>query len=80
MNTKRRPDITLADLRQMSGGVKQSVIALQMHVQEPAISKLEKKLVSEISVDKLKKFIDAIGGTVSLTIELPDGTQINDFT
>lgn len=68
---------TLADLKRQSGtATKQSVIALEMSVQEPAISKLERKRVSNVQIDKLQKYLDAIGATLSLSVTLADGTTI----
>lgn len=68
---------TLAQLRKTTVGVKQSVVALEMNVQEPAVSKLEQKLIGNTSVEKLRKYVEAIGGTLGLSITLPDGTVVS---
>lgn len=66
---------TLASLRHKSGApVKQSVIAMELSVQEPAISKLERKRVVDTSLTKLQKYIVALGGSLEMTIRLPDGS------
>jgi predicted XRE-type DNA-binding protein len=66
---------TLADLKRQSGtSTKLSVIAMEMSVQEPAISKLERKRVSVIQVDKLQRYLEAIGATLNMTVTLADGT------
>lgn len=68
---------TLASLRHRSvTPVKQSVIALEMSVQEPAISKLEQKRVLDTSLAKLQKYIAALGGSIEMTIRLPDGSAL----
>lgn len=71
--------MTLAELRKAPGQpvVKQAVVALAMQMQEPAISKIERKRVSDTSLDKLRRFVDAIGGEVSLKITLPNGESID---
>jgi len=69
--------ITISDLRRRSGSkTKQSVIAMEMSVQEPAISKLERKKINEASVDKLFKYIKAIGGKAELSVTLDNGEVI----
>ena len=73
---KKDKVLTLAALRQHSGNVKQAVIALEMAVQEPAISKLERKRISDASLDKLGRYIKAIGGSLEISVKLPDGTVI----
>lgn len=67
---------TLSELRRQSGNVKQAIIALEMGVQDPAVSKLEKKRVKDVSVDKLTRFVEALGGHVTLSVELPDGQTL----
>jgi predicted XRE-type DNA-binding protein len=74
MNTQKTQVDTIAQIRALSGNTKQSVIALEMGVQEPAISKLERKRVVDTSVKKLRQFVNAVGGTLTLNITLPDGT------
>lgn len=76
MTTELRTQ-TLASLRHRGGApVKQSVIALEMSVQEPAISKLEQKRVVDTTLMKLQKYIAALGGSLEMTIRLPDGTTL----
>jgi len=65
---------TLADVKKRSGAqTKQSVIALEMSLQEPAVSKIEKKLVANMQVEKLKRYIAALGGELTLTVTMPNG-------
>lgn len=70
------PAMTLADLRNRAGHVKQSVIAASLQVQEPAISKLERKALRQTSLQKMAKYIDALGGKLAITITMPDGSEI----
>lgn len=76
MNNQNMSKATLSELRKMVGGVKQSVVALEMNVQEPAVSKIEQKQISQLSLDKLQKYVSALGGDLHLSITLPDGTLV----
>ena len=58
------------------GHIKQSVIALEMAVQEPAVSKLERKPIRSMQLEKLQRYIDAIGGKLDVSVTLPDGTVL----
>jgi predicted XRE-type DNA-binding protein len=71
-------DKTLAELRKHAVvQVKQAVVALEMSIQEPAVSKLERKPISTMQVDKLKRYVAAIGGSMKLMITLPDGSVLS---
>ncbi len=72
MNTLSK-NATLASLRK-NGNVKQAVVALEMSVQEPAVSKLERKSITQTSIDKLQRYMEAIGGQLNVSVTLPDGT------
>lgn len=68
---------TILELRKNSKNqTKQSVVAMEMSVQEPAISKLERKTIREASVDKLLRYVSAIGGTAELVVTLDNGEKI----
>ena len=67
---------TLADLRNRAGNVKQAVIAATLQVQEPAVSKLERKALRQTSLQKMARYIDALGGKLNITITLADGSEI----
>ena len=70
-------DLTLSDLKARGGdAVKQAVIALHMAVQEPAISKLERKRLAAVQLDKLQRYLTAIGGKLEVKVTLPDGTVL----
>ena len=68
-------EVTLSQLRARSD-VKQSVVALMMSVQEPAVSKMERRGISNTTIAKLEKYVDAIGGSLDVTITLPDGSVV----
>jgi predicted transcriptional regulator len=68
---------SLAELRKQIPDVKQSVVALQMNINESAVSKLERKRLVDASVIKVKQYVEAIGGKLVMTIMLPDGQEIN---
>jgi predicted XRE-type DNA-binding protein len=71
-------DKTLAELRKNAVvQVKQAVVALEMSIQEPAVSKLERKPISAMQVAKLKRYVTAIGGSMKLMITLPDGSVLS---
>jgi predicted XRE-type DNA-binding protein len=71
-------DKTLAELRKQAiVQVKQAVVALEMSIQEPAVSKLERKPISAMQVEKLKRYVAAIGGSMKLMITLPDGSVLS---
>jgi predicted XRE-type DNA-binding protein len=68
---------SLADLRKKTPNVKQSVVAMQMSINESAVSKMERKNIADSSISKVKRYIEAIGGQITMTITLADGSTIN---
>lgn len=64
---------SLAELRKQTPDIKQSVVALQMNINESAVSKLERKRLVDASVSKVKQYVEAIGGELEVTITLPNG-------
>lgn len=71
---KPEVNMTLGGLRRDQ--TKQAVIALGMGVQEPAVSKMERKSIEHTSLKKLQQYVNALGGTVEVTIVLPDGMKL----
>lgn len=68
---------TLGDIKSMSPGkVKQAVIALSMSVQEPAVSKLERKRIADTPLKKVAQYLNALGGEVELIVTLPSGESV----
>lgn len=76
MNTQSVQVTTLKQVRLTQQNVKQSVIALQMDVQESAVSKIENKAIRQLQIDKLTRYIEAMGGTVNVSINMPDGSTV----
>ena len=73
-NIMMERDASLVDLRKMTGGaIKQAVVAHQMAINESAVSKLERKRLVDSSLSKVKKYIEAIGGELDITVKMPDG-------
>ena len=69
-------ELTLSELRVTNRDIKQSVVALLMNVQEPAVSKMERKQVGSLQVDKLKKYLSAIGVELEMTLTLQNGDKL----
>jgi predicted XRE-type DNA-binding protein len=77
MNTEiMSENASLSDLRKHTPNIKQSVVALQMNINESAVSKLERKRLVDASIAKARRYIEAIGGELVLTIKLPDGQEM----
>lgn len=58
-------------------GEKLDVVALKTGVQTPAVSKMQNKRVEDVSLKKLRAYIEAVGGELDLRITLADGEQIS---
>ena len=58
--------------------VKLDVVAMLSGVQTPAISKLQNKRIGDVPLNKLKSFLGAVGGSLTLTITLPNGTEMTE--
>ena len=67
---KQDTQLTLSKIRN-EADIKQSVVALIMDIQESTVSKMEKKPIESISIEKLQKYLNAIGGEVVLTLNVP---------
>jgi len=52
---------------------KLDVLALLLHTQKSNVCKLQQKTVGSVSLEKLKKFAEAVGGEFSAQIKLPNG-------
>jgi predicted XRE-type DNA-binding protein len=77
MNTGKLEDTVLSSLRKRNGATKQSVVAMEMSLQESAVSKFERKRIKEASLQKLKSYVKAIGGRLEVTITLQDGSVLH---
>ncbi len=67
---------SLVELRKQVPDVKQAVVAMQMNINESAVSKLERKPIVEANLARIRQYIEAIGGELVVTIKMPDGQEI----
>lgn len=71
-------DMPLQELRQ-ARGLSQRVLAEILHVQQPAIAKLEKR--TDMYLSTLRSHIEAMGGELDVIAKFPEGSvRITNFT
>ncbi len=51
----------------------QKNVAEGMGISQPAVAQIEQR-GNEIKLDTLKRYVEALGGKLSITVELPDGS------
>jgi DNA-binding XRE family transcriptional regulator len=67
----------LNELRQ-ARGLSQKMLADVLHVQQPAIAKMEKR--TDMYLSTLRSHIEAMGGQLEIVARFPDGAvQISNF-
>lgn len=64
-------DIKLAELRKKAK-ITQTEIAESMGIKQPTVAGMERE-GQDLKLSSLKKYIEAMGGKVSLNVEMPDG-------
>ncbi|MGO4745776.1 helix-turn-helix domain-containing protein [Serratia quinivorans] len=64
-------ELRLAMLREELA-VSQVELAKRLGISQPSVANLEKR-GSEIKLSSLKRYIEAMGGTLSLEVQLPNG-------
>jgi DNA-binding XRE family transcriptional regulator len=69
----RLEEITLKHLREKLG-LSQSELAERLDVQQPAISKLERR--QNLELNTLRSVVHALGGTIEIIIRVPDKEPI----
>jgi DNA-binding XRE family transcriptional regulator len=69
----RLEEITLRHLREKLG-LSQSELAQRMDVQQPAISKLERR--QNLELNTLRSVVTALGGTIEIIVRIPDREPI----
>jgi DNA-binding XRE family transcriptional regulator len=69
----RLEEITLRHLRKKLG-LSQSELAQRMDVQQPAISKLERR--QNLELNTLRSVVTALGGTIEIIVRIPDREPI----
>lgn len=50
-------------------------IAKRLGITQPSVANLEKR-GNEVKIASLKRYVEAMGGKLSINVELPDGKQI----
>jgi transcriptional regulator with XRE-family HTH domain len=69
MTEELRQEMDLAQLR-TARRLSQAALGELLHVEQPAIAKLEKR--TDMYVSTLRRFIEAIGGELEITARFPD--------
>ncbi|MFK3843616.1 helix-turn-helix domain-containing protein [Serratia sp. NPDC087055] len=64
-------ELRLAMLREELA-VSQAELAKRLGISQPSVANLEKR-GSEIKLSSLKRYIEAMGGTLALDVQLPNG-------
>lgn len=68
-------NIHLTELRERMN-LTQGDIAMALGVKQPTISEMEKP-GRDLKLSSLKRYVEASGGKLNLSIELPDGSHYN---
>jgi ribosome-binding protein aMBF1 (putative translation factor) len=75
---KMREEMPLNELRQ-ARGLSQKALAAVLHVEQPAIAKLERR--TDMYLSTLRSHIEAMGGVLEIVAKFPDGAvRIQTFT
>jgi DNA-binding transcriptional regulator YiaG len=69
----RLEEITLRHLREKLG-LSQSELAERLEVQQPAVSKLERR--QNLELNTLRAVVDALGGTMEIIVRVPNKDPI----
>lgn len=68
----------LAELRR-ARGLSQKVLAQALHIQQPAIAKMEQR--TDMYISTLRSHIEAMGGELEITAKFPEGSVcISNFS
>ena len=71
-------EMPLQELRN-ARGLSQKMLAEALHIQQPAIAKLEKR--TDMYISTLRSHIEAMGGELEVTARFPDGNvRISNFS
>lgn len=75
---KMLAEMPLYELRQ-ARGLSQKMLAEVLHVQQPAIAKMEKR--TDMYISTLRSHIEAMGGQLEITARFPEGSvRIGNFS
>jgi predicted XRE-type DNA-binding protein len=72
-NEIRLEEITLRHLREKLG-LSQAELAERLEVQQPAVSKLERR--QNLELNTLRSVVTALGGTIEIIVRVPDKEPI----
>lgn len=71
-------EMPLNELRQ-ARGLSQKMLAEKLHIQQPAVAKLEKR--TDMYLSTLRSHIEAMGGELEVVARFPDGmVKISNFS
>ncbi len=71
-------EMPLNELRE-ARGLSQKKLAEALHIQQPAIAKMEKR--TDMYISTLRSHIEAMGGKLEVLASFPEGTvKINNFS
>jgi ribosome-binding protein aMBF1 (putative translation factor) len=74
---KALDEMPLSELRN-ARGLSQKMLAEALHIQQPAIAKLEKR--TDMYISTLRSHIEAMGGALEVIARFPDGdVRISSF-
>jgi predicted XRE-type DNA-binding protein len=77
MTQKMLAEMPLNELRQ-ARGLSQKMLAEVLHIQQPAVAKLEKR--TDMYISTLRSHIEAMGGQLEMVARFPEGSvKINTF-
>jgi predicted transcriptional regulator len=63
--------LALQELRK-TRAISQEELAAKLAVRQPAVAKLERR--TDMYVSNLRRYVEALGGTLEITARFPDGT------
>jgi predicted XRE-type DNA-binding protein len=69
----RLEEVTLKHLREKLG-LSQSELAERLEIQQPAVSKLERR--HNLELNTLRSVVNALGGTIEIIVRVPDREPI----
>jgi ribosome-binding protein aMBF1 (putative translation factor) len=71
-------EMPLHELRRAKG-ISQKALAEVLHIQQPAVAKIEHR--ADMYISTLRSHIEAMGGELEITARFPDGTvKISNFS
>ncbi len=72
--TEMRLETCLYELREQLN-LSQKQVAASMGIKQPSVVAIEQR-GSEMKIDTLRRYVEAMGGKLSIDIELPDGKHV----